>query len=415
MWHEEQVDAEGQHRHLEERYPRYRELHPRAPADVHAGLHTGWHTAKQFFHLLVITIHIFGLNSMETLIKYQYYFIAFLGILAALIFGSLYFLPNSEEMAEDISASPFTIIDSFPDPNSEVFIQRAVDMLFDGEHIYISDQSAHSILKFTASGSFIQSIGREGRGPGEFRSQRNMAISGDTLIVNNGWNVQIFNTLGEDITWFPSVGMGQFTMHKGKLVAIKPSVNPRFDENYDDQYLLKVLDNNFKMIDKFCPMLDFVPTEFPFHRWLANQAFLDIYDGRLYVMFRHYPIMRIYNLEEMSLLREINLAELNPRLKYQERAERNYDPESFKIKEAIGLFRVFRGLDVTSEGIFINLQADYLLLDHFSLDGIFQNRYHLKPNDSEKLYMIDFAIIDESSLYALVTGKDQQVMKLSMN
>lgn len=67
-------------------------------------------------------------------------------------------------------------------------------------NIYVADEGSMSIKVFNQTGKFIKTIGRRGRGPGEFLSLRALNINsdGELLVVNGlGFRVTKFNLEGE--------------------------------------------------------------------------------------------------------------------------------------------------------------------------------------------------------------------------
>jgi hypothetical protein len=80
---------------------------------------------------------------------------------------------------------------------------RYIETDEDGD-LFVSDSRAGHILVFDRSGHFIRGIGEKGQGPGEFNSQRGMALDGERLIVNDTGNrrFQILSKNGEFINSF---------------------------------------------------------------------------------------------------------------------------------------------------------------------------------------------------------------------
>ena len=60
---------------------------------------------------------------------------------------------------------------------------RSIAIGFD-DRIYIGDESPARVLSYDSTGKFLRAIGREGSGPGEFRSPN--VGAGDVLVVNDG-------------------------------------------------------------------------------------------------------------------------------------------------------------------------------------------------------------------------------------
>lgn len=71
--------------------------------------------------------------------------------------------------------------------NDEIYKPSSVKLDKNGI-VYIVNQGDHCIVKFTGSGDFIGRIGREGQGPGEFKSPSDIAIAenGDLFVLGQG-------------------------------------------------------------------------------------------------------------------------------------------------------------------------------------------------------------------------------------
>lgn len=67
------------------------------------------------------------------------------------------------------------------------------DVATDGlETVYVLDSEYKEVRAFDVNGSFLGSFGGPGAGPGEFRSPREIAVSGRTVFVIDGWWVHAF-------------------------------------------------------------------------------------------------------------------------------------------------------------------------------------------------------------------------------
>jgi hypothetical protein len=88
----------------------------------------------------------------------------------------------------------------------------------DGE-VYVLDAMSDRVHAFSESGERLRSIGRSGRGPGEFVSSFGLAVFGEWLAVGNGGRntVELYHPSGESAGSIP-LGMPAFT-----LVGIEPA------------------------------------------------------------------------------------------------------------------------------------------------------------------------------------------------
>ena len=66
------------------------------------------------------------------------------------------------------------------------------------ENIYVADSGNYRIQKFDRDGKYLQTIGRKGEGPGEFRRPLGICFNAENnLYVLESRKMQIFNKLGE--------------------------------------------------------------------------------------------------------------------------------------------------------------------------------------------------------------------------
>lgn len=86
-------------------------------------------------------------------------------------------------------------------------------------NIYVADSNAHEIRVFDGGGVLIRRIGREGSGPGEFKTLQSIGWLGDTLAVLDPGNARmgLFDTDG---TW---IGQRPFMALTGGSVRLYPT------------------------------------------------------------------------------------------------------------------------------------------------------------------------------------------------
>ncbi len=69
---------------------------------------------------------------------------------------------------------------------------RISGVIADLQHnIYVADQQVHEIRVFNEQGQLVRRFGRDGEGPGEFRSLQSIGWVGDTLVVMDAGNARI--------------------------------------------------------------------------------------------------------------------------------------------------------------------------------------------------------------------------------
>lgn len=117
----------------------------------------------------------------------------------------LYSTPVQEKSLGEIYKSgtvrflPELTIDETSLPE-DTFFEGVVDIKCDSDgYVYVCDYKAHNIKKFNSSGKHIDTIGREGQGPGEFNTPFQIAVTDDKLIVWDMGNRRLCSlTLGGD-------------------------------------------------------------------------------------------------------------------------------------------------------------------------------------------------------------------------
>jgi hypothetical protein len=296
------------------------------------------------------------------------------------------------------------LLQKTPNETSDFFFQNPINFDLDqDQNIYVSDQSASQILKFNQRLKFLKYIGNPGRGPGELNSQRSLVFESDSLFVDNGLNVQIYDRNGNDLRLFSTFGIERFVINENIIYANKYNVNPRSVENFDEKNLIKKLDMNGNVITEFCKVLDIVPSDFHMHRFMASGMWMEIYDNKLFVLFKYYPILRVFDLEDNTLIKEIQFEKINSDLRYKYRVSQNYETDTFKRPNVMGTTYLFKEIEVNEKGIFVGIFDESFKVDQFNFDGDFLRTYKIK-NGLGKFMLTDFKVTtnqDEIQFFVL--------------
>ena len=110
---------------------------------------------------------------------------------------------NTGEPADStlaITVKEAAVIEMTNEEEPEKTIRQLTSIDVDSEgNIYILDASKARISKFDSSGSFIESFGTSGQGPGEFQRPQHLIISSDTIIVSDfgTWKLVKFDLEGK--------------------------------------------------------------------------------------------------------------------------------------------------------------------------------------------------------------------------
>jgi hypothetical protein len=100
---------------------------------------------------------------------------------------------------------------SFASLSDEVALRSPGGMLWDGEHLFVSDRGSGSVLVVDADGRLVRTLGRAGAGPGEFRRPEGLwAVDGELVVLDGGngrlsrWDVEEGRLL-EEVDFVPDV------------------------------------------------------------------------------------------------------------------------------------------------------------------------------------------------------------------
>ncbi|MTI89301.1 MAG: hypothetical protein FH748_15200 [Balneolaceae bacterium] len=282
-----------------------------------------------------------------------------------------------------------------------------VDIEKDKEgNLYISDQMGSQIVKLGRNQS-VQIIGSKGRGPGQYDLQSDISIDGDKLIVNdqNNLRLQYFNFAGEYIRSFLyDEYISDFIAYNKYLYSYIARPGLTTKTNLNKKKLIHVFDEFGKKVNEFgehLTILDNLPLN-------ASDCLIEVYDNKIYVLFKFFPIMRVYSLEG-KLLDEYNLQK---EFNYQEMTPQNYDPATYKDPAIMATRYLFRAFDVTQKGIYVGLFSEELKIDLFNFAGHRVRRYTY-DDYGDNFYLHDFIVTneeDDSALfYLLVTDGDSKV------
>ncbi len=101
------------------------------------------------------------------------------------------------ELEEDL------VIGKEDDENFRFFKWISLDVDREG-NIYVMDRGSFRIQKFNKEGEYVQTIGREGQGPGEFGKPNFITLDEKgNIYVKDGMKAQIFDRTGQFVRSFP--------------------------------------------------------------------------------------------------------------------------------------------------------------------------------------------------------------------
>jgi len=110
-------------------------------------------------------------------------------IFTVVIFTLLGFF--SYQFSEDITCKKiFAIVENSGDENLTFWDPADFDV-DDKENIYLLDTGNGRIQKFDKNGQFLKSIGRKGKGPGEFNFPNGIKLTEDSILIYDPENIRI--------------------------------------------------------------------------------------------------------------------------------------------------------------------------------------------------------------------------------
>lgn len=280
---------------------------------------------------------------------------------------------------------------SFPNEREEIVLAHPTAMDFDEQNnIYICDYKLNSILKYSKEGKFISQIGHKGQGPGEFNGQHVFCYNNGRLFVIDQGNrrIQIFDKEGQYLSSFMTPNIAEAIAHKDGKIYSYLAIGPDVGRN---SALISIIDDNDgKKLGQFGEYIEFVNKRI---NWMGSSCLLKIYNDKLYVLFRYYPKLNIYDLDG-KIINSYNFEKVN----YKKLISDNYNVKPIIKGGAtiISLRFLFNAFDINSEGIFLGLYADDIIIDQFNFEGEFLRRFRLS-HSGDPFYLADFKVFKINS------------------
>ena len=280
---------------------------------------------------------------------------------------------------------------TFPLETGDLFLSNPTGMQIDEENnILVIDQKLSAIFKFDSVGNFIRQLGRYGQGPNEFQMPNSFAYDAGRLYIVDDGNrrVQILDTAGRHLSSFKTYrSLAGIACLNGFIVA-----QQNFMPNEWDKFrLLSIIDQKGRVVKSFGESINNVikigrlPTD-------ASFADIRVFQGKIFILFRYYPILQVYS-------KNGDLLETH-RLALEQLAPNNYSPKSVLAKPGrINLRFIFLAFDVNEDGYFICLYKNNLEIIHFDFNGTCLNRYLYKDPGGDQIYLRDLYVSRRSNGY----------------
>lgn len=192
---------------------------------------------------------------------------------------------------------------SFPDVEMEdkgvIFMNPSKLAADDNGNIYAVDSRANRIFRFDSSGRFLNQIGRQGSGPGEFSLPNDLLIHRDNLIISDirNYRIQFLDLKGKYIKSFKKyLTFYSTAINDDGLLIVAPLVYG------NESSQINVLTEEGKILNSFGR-----PMHFKNDFITLNFVNIDINKkGELLIAFRYLPIVRRYS-KKGELLNEYKL------------------------------------------------------------------------------------------------------------
>jgi len=272
-----------------------------------------------------------------------------------------------------------------PQMNDSTFLVQPYNMqLVNDSTIYVSDNLQSRILIFNTNGKLVNTIGEQGRGPGEFMNPGEIKYDGNKLIINDMSNrrIQFTNNNGDYISSFRTDNsVMSLEINNDTIFSY---IRYHAHKDVDKYPLITVFDDDGNIINTFGSHKLMVPNAHAF----ASSCILNIYNNKLYILFKYYPVLQIYSLEG-ELVEEITF---NSEY-YRSLIEDNYKKETFTDPHHLPLRYLFRAFDVNEHGIFITVFNANITIDQYDFDGNFIQRF--SKNNNGNIYVNDIKVIKE--------------------
>lgn len=331
---------------------------------------------------------------------------------AAIVVATL-FLSSPQPASAQHPVQELTETRSFPHDSTGIFLTYPTRIRHDAGEVFVLDFHANTILRFSADGTPLGTIGAPGQGPGEFQTSTDFLVHDDTVWVADAGNhrLQAFDREGHslDVISWNTPGRG-FVRAENEIIWQQGRSGFHSGEEEDNLFIRFDLDG--REIEAFGSWIEFEPSL----SFNVSNSFLDINKNRVYALSAYYPLLRIYSTSGV-LLNTLTFEPLTDW--YKERVPENYNWEALSERNSgiIWTKFLFRTIRVTDDGIFVGLfERSQMMIDQFSLQGEYLGRFIFDAPTDDGFYLHDFEIFSDESgnahFMALLSGVSVRVSVL---
>lgn len=292
--------------------------------------------------------------------------------------------------------------------NHKAFISQARSIALDSEHnIYVADMGLVEVKVFDINGKYLRTIGREGRGPGEFLGSFNIEIIDSTLIVHDfvGYKVLFFDLMGNFKESFKLEKYHVNPFVISDSVLITGFAGAPFQQELEEEPVF------YKFTREGVPISQF--GRFPGNRTnipaMYYRSDLDTENGQLHVIYWFIPLYQVIDIETEKVLHEFDFSDFEPFMQYKENETlEGLNPNNFndKTKDIVSYF-VY--IEVYGNRVFLLRATDTknIMIDEFILDGgtLTHKETHIYLFRRGEFYgVLDFEYIPELDVFIVLEG-----------
>jgi hypothetical protein len=303
-------------------------------------------------------------------------------------------------------------VESIGSDESEAYITRSRSISSDLQnYIYVADQGLAKVHQYTLNGDYIKSIGRSGRGPGEFSGNMNVHAEGDSLLVTDFTNlsVSLFNADGELLNTFnlEDRHTSEFQFFN-RLLVTGHSYSLPLGTEYKDEDLLYLYDVDGKINHSFGEFLDFeesVPS-------IIQKNFTAVSGDLLHLVFMFFPLYHIYN-DRGELVESFQIDEIISHLNTENNSQLD-STNDYLDARITGLKGKIGGLFISGERIFLPLANDSLLrideLNYHNSEMKHLQSYSYPLNDGTRnvIGYIDFFFSEKENSFYILENEENE-------
>lgn len=197
------------------------------------------------------------------------------------------------------------------DDNYQLF--RPTDVGVDGDgNVYILDSGNNRIQKYTLDGKYLQTIGREGEGPGEFKLPQRIQVEDNGNIyvasmVGLSTGIKLFNPEGKEIDFIKPdlITTDFYHFEDSTMIYSGLGIRPGTQSTDIEGNVVSVYDADGNKVSEFG---EFTKYDNPMLNFTANAALFSVDDDFVYLSFIFQNKFEKYSIDgQLQFTSERNL------------------------------------------------------------------------------------------------------------